>query len=62
MEKNFERSAKVFGYMQEIGDGPVYPSALRSMLNFMLNVVELYLGKACTTGGKVFYPDIPMHT
>ncbi len=49
----------MFGHRQEIGDGLVYPSALGSMLNFMLNVVLIV---ACTTGGKVFYPDIPMHT
>jgi hypothetical protein len=24
MEKNWERSAKVFGHRQEIGEGPVY--------------------------------------
>jgi hypothetical protein len=40
MEKNSEISAKVFGHRQEISDGPVYPSSLGSMLNFMLNVVN----------------------
>jgi hypothetical protein len=27
MEKNWERSAKVFGHKQAISDGPVYPSS-----------------------------------
>jgi hypothetical protein len=32
MEKNRERSAKMFGHKPVIDDGPIYPSSLKEMI------------------------------